>query len=310
MSLVSLFASVLAGSAEYRVVDLGLGYASSLNDMGLVGGYGFVWDKSHGRIAVGEGWTYVSENGLVAGSYKPSDTDSRPALWNPIDGVIELGAVGHRGYATGINNEGVVSLWYGDTSPSGLEAGMWSMDTGLISLAYLFPDSSAAGINNKGQILINGFGRGSYIYNTKTGKSIYIGTPRAREINENGKVVFDDLNAIWSIEEGYKYMQTPIGYSQLHGAGLNDIGIVVGACFDGQWNAIIWDPINETRLLNDLIDPKTGWFIEYAMDINNYGQIVGSGIINGKSHAILLIPIPEPNSLLLLTLVGIFLRKR
>jgi probable HAF family extracellular repeat protein len=44
--------------------------------------------------------------------------------------------------------------------------------------------------------------------------------------------------------------------------------------------------------LNHLIDPSMGWQLMDAFDINDAGQIVGAGQINGETHAFLLTPNP------------------
>ena len=55
--------------------------------------------------------------------------------------------------------------------------------------------------------------------------------------------------------------------------------------------------------LNDLLPAGSGWDIQKATAINNGGQIVGYGYINGQGHAFLMTPdpIPEPSTILLLT---------
>jgi len=54
--------------------------------------------------------------------------------------------------------------------------------------------------------------------------------------------------------------------------------------------------------LNDLVDPAAGWELTYAADINDTGQIVGTGRIGGVQHGFLLSPVPEPSSAVLLVL--------
>jgi len=49
--------------------------------------------------------------------------------------------------------------------------------------------------------------------------------------------------------------------------------------------------------LNELIDPGSGWMLMDAHDINNLGQIVGSGYHDGVRRAFRLDPIPEPSGL-------------
>jgi probable HAF family extracellular repeat protein len=47
-----------------------------------------------------------------------------------------------------------------------------------------------------------------------------------------------------------------------------------------------------------LRDSKDGWFLSSANAINDGGQIVGDGFIDGQQHAFLLSPtlVPEPDS--------------
>ena len=50
---------------------------------------------------------------------------------------------------------------------------------------------------------------------------------------------------------------------------------------------------------NSLLPNGAAWTLTEAFDINNNGQIVGRGTINGETHAFLM-TIPEPGTLLLL----------
>ena len=43
--------------------------------------------------------------------------------------------------------------------------------------------------------------------------------------------------------------------------------------------------------LNSLLPEGSGWVLNYALDINDIGQIVGIGTTNGQSHAFLLSPV-------------------
>ncbi|MEI8194356.1 MAG: hypothetical protein WCI73_00450 [Phycisphaerae bacterium] len=51
--------------------------------------------------------------------------------------------------------------------------------------------------------------------------------------------------------------------------------------------------------LNSVIEPSLGWTLDSANAINDVGQIVGYGLINGQTHAFLLTPVavPEPSAL-------------
>jgi hypothetical protein len=52
--------------------------------------------------------------------------------------------------------------------------------------------------------------------------------------------------------------------------------------------------------LNTALPPDSGWELLYARDINNRGQITGTGFFNGGYRAYVLTPIPEPGSVALL----------
>lgn len=65
--------------------------------------------------------------------------------------------------------------------------------------------------------------------------------------------------------------------------------------------------------LNSLIDPASGWGLTSAFDINDAGQIVGSGTMAGQDYAFLLTPIPEPETYAMLlaglAVVGVAVRR-
>lgn len=59
--------------------------------------------------------------------------------------------------------------------------------------------------------------------------------------------------------------------------------------------------------LNSLVDPASGWTLEWATAVNDSGQIVGCGRINaiGYEHAFLLTPTPEPSTFDLLGIAAV-----
>ncbi|MHB1459471.1 MAG: PEP-CTERM sorting domain-containing protein [Armatimonadota bacterium] len=96
---------------------------------------------------------------------------------------------------------------------------------------------------------------------------------------------------------------------------INNLGQVVGMWqtadgyydTEGNWmaepvgRAFIWK--SGTAIdLNSLIPDDSGWVLESAVDINDQGQIIGQGWLNGQYGPYLLTPVPEPSSLAALTL--------
>lgn len=84
---------------------------------------------------------------------------------------------------------------------------------------------------------------------------------------------------------------------------LNDSGEVVGLSYklSGEQRAVFWKDAAFGDL-NELIPSDSGWSLTEAIKINNQGQIVGKGYLDGKEQGFLLTlnpdaePIPEPDS--------------
>ncbi|MBW4615973.1 MAG: PEP-CTERM sorting domain-containing protein [Desmonostoc vinosum HA7617-LM4] len=133
------------------------------------------------------------------------------------------------------------------------------------------------------------------------------------DINNKGQVVgfSDDKAVLWS--DGEVLGLGILGENQNTysiATAINDLGQVVGyssisenSLLTGGRHAFLWD--GQLKDLNNLIVNNSGWELEDAADINNKGQIVGMGILNGQYHAYLLTPlsdsepVPEP-----LTIMG------
>jgi len=72
-------------------------------------------------------------------------------------------------------------------------------------------------------------------------------------------------------------MPAAFPYGEIY--GINVAGVMVGVMWDdtGLEHAFVFDTTNGVRDLNELIDPASGWVLQFARDINESGQIVGSG---------------------------------
>ena len=94
-----------------------------------------------------------------------------------------------------------------------------------------------------------------------------------------------------------------LGGSYSMGYGINTLGQIVGSSQmsdEVAHHAFVYDPLHGMVDLNTLIT-AAGWNLFRAHDINESGQIVGQGYLNGEMHAFLLTPVPEPSSLALAT---------
>ncbi len=92
----------------------------------------------------------------------------------------------------------------------------------------------------------------------------------------------------------------PGGFVGSDGSAINNKGDVVGTAWThkdnwgGDQTAFIYTGSVSTDL-NTLIPAGTGWNLQYANDINDNGQIVGSGVLNGKKLGFLLNPTSPPD---------------
>lgn len=87
-----------------------------------------------------------------------------------------------------------------------------------------------------------------------------------------------------------RYIEIPLGSLgglKSWGLGMNDSGDVVGTSRTeaDDTHAFLWTSSTGMIDLNDLIDPTSGWILARAWDVNNNGQIVGDGFLNGEPRA-------------------------
>lgn len=87
----------------------------------------------------------------------------------------------------------------------------------------------------------------------------------------------------------------PPGFIGSHGEGINNSGHVVGTCwnqstYNGAQSAFIYQQGVSTDL-NTLISNAPGWHLEFAHDINDSGEISGTGTLYGRQTGFLLTPL-------------------
>jgi probable HAF family extracellular repeat protein len=221
-------------------------------------------------------------------------------------------------YAQGINNAGQVVGSSGPTIPS-QHAFLWQSGV-MTDLGTLpgFPNSNAQGINNAGQVVGSNFNNTtSHAFLWQNGVMTDLGTlggtsSYALGINNAGQVVGYSATPtglyhafLW--QNGVFTDLGTLGGPTSFAQGINNAGQVVGSSSLANFSsdAFLWQNGVMTDL-NDLLPPGSGWNLDPAAAVNDLGQIVGTGTINGQTHAFLLTPaqaeIPEPTSLWLLGL--------
>jgi probable HAF family extracellular repeat protein len=168
------------------------------------------------------------------------------------------------------------------------------------------------GLNNFGQI--TGFFypeiyvQHAFVY-TPGKRIVDISTPFDHSvgnvINNAGQVTGWCWSAAFAENSMYAFLYTPgegmkslgalgtniNGISVSEGYGINNIGQVVGgSSISGCsycWAAFLYSD-GKMIDLNTLLPPSSGWTLTNAQKINDSGQIIGQGTINGQRHSFLM----------------------
>ena len=342
-----LYATALLGliqsaeaAVQYTITDLGIssGRAYQINEAGQVAGYtkvadgsyrGFVWTAGQMTLLgtlVGNSYAgALNDQGQVVGSAAGAsgDTDSRAVLWQ--NGTIQdLNTPGGPKLigARGINNAGQIMagsitsayLLDGGTMRSlGFEQGYAISDAGQV-----------VGTKNTGQS--DGQGPIAHAVLWDNGSVRDLGTLGGKRsvpwgINDAGVVVGAangpgstlgnaDTACYW---DAAGIHQIPIGGDGSAAFGVNNFGDIVGQYYPltdlSHSNAFRYIGGIATDL-NDLIDPSSGWLLLNARDINDRGQIIGLGKLQGQDRYYMLTPMPLPGTAVLLLPSLLWIRRR
>lgn len=268
------------------------------------------------------GWTRSYANGIndsdeIVGTLETLTGGTASSFyWK--NGVLT--AMGNPGgcsdsYANDINNAGT-AIGYG-IAPTGQLAYKWSMSGGYTLLGNLpGGQRSLANAINQGGDIVGGsqVALGSFkpfhgalwkANGTKVDLGIYTGDTEtwATDINLGGRIVGYSRTTSFAFRAitWAPGSTSAIAMSALSGLGhtqalaLNNLNQMVGV---SAGKAAIWTNATTVADLNSLVAPgSTGWNLQIATDINGAGQIVGTGIYNGKGRAFLATPVPEPASI-------------
>jgi uncharacterized membrane protein len=243
-------------------------YGTGINDSRQVVGYtsawpdfyqwGFLWKNAGGMTTFGSSWT--------------------PTI---INGVSNTGqSVGQTGILIGN-----ATSW-----KSGAMTSLEDLSGGSDSLY----SSSANGVNDRGQVV----GWSTTVPIIPGCESDLTGCPM-HAVRWTASGVIQDLGTLpgdtYSTASNINFFGQIIGSSG-NTLGSQAAGATGGAGFEGSvpiavvGRPFIWSARAGMQDLNTLISANSGWVLDSVAGINIWGQIVGSGTLNGQAHGFLLTP--------------------
>ena len=222
----------------------------------------------------------INERGQVAGSAYGAPADAnllRAFRFSDGVGMQDLGTLGRGSSAFGINNaDKVVGSSETPATPSG---DFWNP-------GHAFVYTSRQGMQDLNNLI-----------DPSQGWELR----RASAINDRGQIVgYGARNAaIRAFRYSHEHVQdlgTFPGGGFSYALALNNRGDVVGAAYldasgVGNFRAMLYTNHRGIQNLNDLIDPSLGWILREATGINERGQIVGWGELDGQERAFRLTPV-------------------
>lgn len=326
LSLLALFAAT-AFAQTYTVTDLGtLGGSSTvahaLNGAGQVTGasnlnsstsHAFLYSGGQisdigslgGSSAVGLG---INSLGQAVGYSTLADGSYRGFLYN--NGTMSALPTlsGNYGTAYGINDSG--QIIGNSQTASGIPAGVLIQNGAVTDIGNLggVDGTYANAINNLGQIVGLSYNRqGNFLaFLWQNGSMSSIGTlggqwSQAYGINDSGQItgtayLKGNTGPHAFLFSGGK--MTDLDHRgttvQSWGFGINSAGVIVGRMQvkGGQFVNFHAMVVQNGKMqdLNKLIPAGSGWVLDEAYSVNNVGQIVGYGELQGKTRGFLLTP--------------------
>ncbi len=230
----------------------------------------------------------ISDNGLVVGTSSTLSGEMHAYLWSPESGMLDLGNPGESSNleAVDVNDLGQ-TLFSGRDGNGFRRTYFWSPDLGTVDLGTLGGDyTNGLVLNNRGEVAGTSQGRygapRAFYWSLETG-IIDLGGDRAVDLNDGGEVVAQSgvFSYLWSRERGFELIGEP-GW-QVGALAINNHGQVVGAARrfgDRHAIAFLWG--REEGFLNlSALAPDVPFTV--AFGINDRGQVVGAGSIQGAA---------------------------
>lgn len=317
----------------YTFTDLGTpggnrSIATAINNVGQVVGYGstdpssfshaFIWQNGIITPLDDDGAASsqaldINDAGAIVGAASFSRSEDTGVFWPGQNGQpIALGSLGPLNvstYANAINNAGAIT---GNSNTenffSPFHAFLWQngvmRDLGTLGGR----SSSGKAINNAGAIA--GFAgvqsNEPHAALWQNGLVTDLGTlggarSGANDINDRGAVVGESRLADGTSDRAFLWQNGAmrdlgtLGGDNSIAHAINEANAIVGAAetTTGETHAVLWS--NGSPLdLNSVLPPGSPWTLVEANDINEDGEIVGVGEINGQERAFLLTPTVDP----------------
>ncbi|RRS03773.1 DUF3466 family protein [Aquabacterium soli] len=327
----------------YAISNAGVvGYVEPFSSIGSQPAYWSL--QGEGRVlptlapsAVGRSIHYaynINNAGQIVGRSSTVLGDVHGYLLTPGGQIQDLGALPMtRGgtHSPGSNAQdvnGVGSVVGESYTDDGLRAFLWTSNGGMRNLGVLEGGSfsTALAINDAGSVVgvseVAG-GRRAFLW-TEAGGMQDLGdlagganSSTAKAINGTGQVIGTSQTAegsrafLWTQAEGMVDLGLLSGHVESFATGLNESGATVGYSRTANWytSPFLWTREEGMIDLNSLLltaDPlvSAGLTLTYASGINDAGQILVSGQLNGRSVTAVLTPVPEPSTWVLSLLGG------
>ena len=244
--------------------------AQGVNASGLIVGSAYIGGVSQGIVwnagaitylGPGSGATAVNAVGQITGG---NGAGHAFVFTNGVN--ADLGSLpgGSWSAAYGINDAGTVA-GYGDVAGGTFMAFVGSSQSGLTPLGTLGGAGSwASAINNRGQVVGSAMVASGYAHAFVTSGGALIDLGTLGGANSNSAA-----------------------------SGINGAGVIVGSSFlsDGSQHGFVYLGGRMVDL-NSFLAPNSGWVLQQANGIDDFGNVVGSGTLNGQQRAFLLDPLP------------------
>jgi len=317
LAIWSMASSNPISAQVYIITDLGLYFeVEAVNDSGeVVGGsfggepHAFLYSggvmTDLGTLGGGESnGLGINNSGEAVGWALTADGSTHAFLHNG-KMMIDLGTLGgDYSVAHDINDSGDV-VGHSRSANGDVRAFLYSAGK-MTDLSRPGDTSSLAyGINDSGDV-VGWYATASgdaHAFLYSGGIRTDLGTLGVRHsyglaINDFGDVVGYSGSHAFLYSDGTMTDLGTLGGPYSRAWGINNLRQVVGWAHTGSsgpQRAFLYS--DEVMIdLNDLLPPDSQWnFLYRATDINNVGQIVGNGNLDGQSHGFLMTPNPLPN---------------